>query len=289
MNLNDLNLLPKQAAYESFFACCGSENWALNMVAGRPYTSTEQMIEVATNLWYNVCSEKDWLSAFTQHPKIGDLASLQKKFASTSHLAGAEQSGVLAAETKTLQNLAQANEDYESANGFIFIVCATGKSATEMLGLLRERLSHQTTVELRIAMGEQHKISLIRLQKWLVQADWSGLKISQLTTHVLDTSAGVTGKNITIRLQDQLQDGTWQTFALGQTNHDGRIPDLLPPNRNLPAKTYRLVFDTAQYFQSRQQETFYPEVEIQFTIRDDAHYHVPLLLNPFGYSTYRGS
>lgn len=289
MNLNDLNTLPHQAAYEGFFACCGSEYWAQNMVGNRPYASTDQMVKVATNLWYDVCSEKDWLSAFKQHPKIGDLASLQKKFASTSHLAGAEQSGVLAAETEILQALAQANEDYERANGFIFIVCATGKSAAEMLGLMCERLSHQTTAELRIAMGEQHKITLIRLQKWLFQADWSGLKVSQLTTHVLDTSAGETGKNITIRLQDQLQDGTWQTFALGQTNHDGRIPDLLPPNRILPAKTYRLVFDTAHYFQSRQQETFYPEVEIQFTIRDDAHYHVPLLLNPYGYSTYRGS
>ena len=83
--------------------------------------------------------------------------------------------------------------------------------------------------------------------------------------------------------------GNWQTIAQGVTNKDGRIPDLLPPNRNLAIGNYKMVFETVNYFESIAVKGFYPEVEIQFTVFDDSHYHVPLLINPFGYSTYRGS
>ncbi|HRK74242.1 MAG TPA: 2-oxo-4-hydroxy-4-carboxy-5-ureidoimidazoline decarboxylase, partial [Rhodothermales bacterium] len=230
MNLTDINQLPQADAHNGFFACCGSASWAEGMTTARPFSSIEHLIETATRLWYKECTETDWRASFTQHPKIGDLESLRKKFATTSHLAGIEQSGVLEADTDVLHALAQANKAYEQANGFIFIICATGKRADEMLTLLKTRLTHETTEEVRIAMGEQHKITLIRLQKWLHSADWSVLKVSQLTTHVLDTSVGETGKNIAIRLQERDERGHWHTFAFGETNHDGRITDLLPPN-----------------------------------------------------------
>ncbi|MBL7978790.1 MAG: 2-oxo-4-hydroxy-4-carboxy-5-ureidoimidazoline decarboxylase [Bacteroidetes Order II. Incertae sedis bacterium] len=289
MNLDNLNQLPITDAHNGFFACCGSTSWAEGMTTARPFSSTKHLIETATRLWYKECTETDWRASFAHHPKIGDLASLQKRFAATRHLAGVEQSGVLEADTDILHALTQANNTYEQANGFIFIVCATGKRADEMLMRLNERLTHETTEEVRIAMGEQHKITLIRLQKWLHAADWSVLKVSQLTTHVLDTSLGETGKDIAIRLQERNARGHWHTFAFGITNHDGRVTDLLPPNYLLPPKTYRLVFDTGHYFTTRNLVTFYPEVEIQFNIWDASHYHVPLLLNPFGYATYRGS
>ncbi|MBS1533988.1 MAG: hydroxyisourate hydrolase [Bacteroidetes bacterium] len=112
--------------------------------------------------------------------------------------------------------------------------------------------------------------------------------MSQITTHVLDTSVGVPGKNITIRLK-RFYNGSWQTLAQGITNADGRIPDLLPPDRILKADTYQMVFDTGAYYADLKIQTFYPMVEIIFQTFDDAHYHVPLLVNPFGYSTYRGS
>ena len=83
--------------------------------------------------------------------------------------------------------------------------------------------------------------------------------------------------------------GQWQTMAQGVTNADGRIADLLPAERILPPGNYKLVFETGNYFASNNVKGFYPEVEIQFTIIDGSHYHVPLLINPFGYSTYRGS
>ena len=98
----------------------------------------------------------------------------------------------------------------------------------------------------------------------------------------------VPGKEITIRLK-RFDGGLWQTFAQGVTDNDGRIPDLIPPGKILENGNYKLVFETRSYFEMQKIKGFYPEVEIQFTVFDDNHYHVPLLINPFGYSTYRGS
>ena len=81
----------------------------------------------------------------------------------------------------------------------------------------------------------------------------------------------------------------WESFAQGVTNSDGRVGDLLPAGKDLAPGNYMVVFETGHYFESQKIKGFYPEVEIQFTVFDDAHYHVPLLINPFGYSTYRGS
>lgn len=289
MTLQEFNALLPEDAHVGLLACCRSEKWANAMVEHRPFATESELVAVAESIWYNTCTEADWLDAFGGHPKIGDLASLTQKFADTQHLAGVEQAGVLSAGASVLQGLADGNQAYEAAQGFIFIVCATGKPAHEMLQILQGRLRHTRHEEVRIAMGEQHKISLIRLQKWLTAANWSKLNVSQLTTHVLDTSIGETGKNITIRLQDLQPNGQWETFALGITNQDGRIPDLLPPDRILPAGAYRLVFEVEAYYRREQISTFYPAVEISFYIRDAAHYHVPLLINPYGYSTYRGS
>ena len=113
--------------------------------------------------------------------------------------------------------------------------------------------------------------------------------MSQITTHILDTSLGVPAAGVPVKL-DRLSDAEWQSLAAGITNQDGRIPDLLPTKKILPAGTYRMAFDTAAYLQKQNQPVFYPYVEVVFTIpAGGAHYHIPLLLSPFGYSTYRGS
>ncbi|GAB4091498.1 2-oxo-4-hydroxy-4-carboxy-5-ureidoimidazoline decarboxylase [Flaviaesturariibacter terrae] len=289
MTLNELNNLPAAEAAEHLRSCCGAERWVAETMKGFPFGSEAELVQRATAAWYEVCTEDDWREAFTHHPKIGDLESLKKKFAASSHLASAEQSGVNSADSGTLEALAAGNAAYEAKCGFIFIVCATGKPADEMLRLLQDRLANRPDEELRIAAGEQHKITIIRLRKLLDGADWSFLKVSQLTTHVLDTSIGRPGKDISIRLQQPVADGGWQTIAQGVTNADGRIPDLLPPNRVLPAGNYRMAFDTGAYYAQQKISVFYPAVEIQFTVFDNTHYHVPLLVNPFGYSTYRGS
>ncbi|MEM7101706.1 MAG: hydroxyisourate hydrolase [Bacteroidota bacterium] len=112
--------------------------------------------------------------------------------------------------------------------------------------------------------------------------------MSQITTHVLDTSKGSPGKGIHLRLQSLSESG-WTTIGKGITNDDGRVSDLLPDEEILKPGTYRMWFDTGAYFKAGHIKSFYPEVGIVFEVFDDSHYHVPLLLNPFGYSTYRGS
>ncbi|RYY18367.1 MAG: hydroxyisourate hydrolase [Cytophagaceae bacterium] len=112
--------------------------------------------------------------------------------------------------------------------------------------------------------------------------------MSQLTTHILDTTKGQPAAGVAIALHEQAGDD-WREIARGLTNADGRVPDLLPPTQRLAAGTYKLKFFTREYFEREGTAHFYPFVEICFAVRDDAHYHVPLLLNPFGFSTYRGS
>ena len=288
MTLNDLNKLDKSEAGRLLATCCGSSNWLTHLLKAFPFTTEEDLIHRAEKAWYEQCTETDWLEAFTHHPKIGDVKSLAEKFASTQHLAGNEQSSVNTASQQVIEALANANLAYEQKFGFIFIVCATGKSANEMLRLLTDRLLNTREEELQIAMGEQHKITQLRFKKLMEEANWSFLQVSQLTTHVLDTSIGKPGKDISIRLQKSAGI-SWQTIAQGVTNADGRIPDQVPLSRNLQPGNYKMVFETAAYFKAMDIKGFYPQVDIQFSIFDNSHYHVPLLINPFGYSTYRGS
>jgi 5-hydroxyisourate hydrolase len=113
--------------------------------------------------------------------------------------------------------------------------------------------------------------------------------MSGITTHVLDTSLGRPAEGVPVTLEVEAAGG-WKLVGKGTTNADGRISDLVSKEISLAAGVHRLIFDTAKYFATRQVQGFYPQVTIVFRIEDPAqHYHVPLLLSPFGYSTYRGS
>jgi 5-hydroxyisourate hydrolase len=113
--------------------------------------------------------------------------------------------------------------------------------------------------------------------------------MSAITTHVLDTSRGRPAAAVPVLLETHA-DGGWQTLGRGATDADGRLRSLLPAGTRLASGLYRLTFDTAAYFDSQGAQGFYPEVVVTFKVEDAAqHYHVPLLLSPFGYSTYRGS
>jgi 2-oxo-4-hydroxy-4-carboxy-5-ureidoimidazoline decarboxylase len=144
--------------------CCGSAQWVNNMVGALPAEDLVDLLEIAEEQWY-ACQESDWREAFAHHPKIGDLNSLKEKFASTAHWAEGEQAEVQQASEQTLQQLAAGNQAYEQRFGYIFIVCATGKSADEMLQLLNQRLYNNPEVEIQMAMEEQNKITRIRLEK----------------------------------------------------------------------------------------------------------------------------
>jgi 5-hydroxyisourate hydrolase len=113
--------------------------------------------------------------------------------------------------------------------------------------------------------------------------------VSAITTHVLDISRGRPASGVAVSLERETSDG-WQQIGKGATDADGRARDLMTADAVLSEGVYRLTFETGAYFAARKIETFYREVVIAFTVSDSAqHYHVPLLLSPFGYSTYRGS
>lgn len=112
---------------------------------------------------------------------------------------------------------------------------------------------------------------------------------SPITTHVLDTSTGKPAGSVNVILERQQNDGTWSELSRGATNEDGRIADLLPDDATLAGGVYRLVFLTGDYFKRRNIASLYPRVTIEFFLNDESHYHIPLLLSPYGYTTYRGS
>jgi 2-oxo-4-hydroxy-4-carboxy-5-ureidoimidazoline decarboxylase len=133
------------------------------MLARRPFGSREVALDAARDEWF-VLSPEDWREAFSHHPKIGDAESLKRRFPATRDLSAREQADISAASNQTLAALADANRQYEQQFGYIFIVCATGKRADEMLAMLRDRLSHDAETELQIAADEQAKITELRLR-----------------------------------------------------------------------------------------------------------------------------
>lgn len=164
MTLEQFNTLPLEEVRIELERCCGSTRWIEGMIQQRPFDSPSSMYQHSDRIW-NSLSESDWKEAFTHHPKIGDMENLRAKFASTSTWAEGEQSGVQTATEITLNQLANGNKDYENKFGYIFIVCATGKSAEEMLTILQQRLLNSHSDEIHIAASEQTKITKIRLHK----------------------------------------------------------------------------------------------------------------------------
>jgi 2-oxo-4-hydroxy-4-carboxy-5-ureidoimidazoline decarboxylase len=161
-----LNLFSPDEALQAFLKCCGSGNWAQRMVDERPFANVEELLGKADSIWWSLESS-DWFAAFRGHPKIGERKAAEQVAAQSRAWSDAEQSGIRDAAEGTAQALAEGNREYEQRFGYIFIVCATGKTATEMLGILRERLSNDPDLELRVAAEEQRKITRLRLKKLL--------------------------------------------------------------------------------------------------------------------------
>jgi len=164
IDVEQLNTWSPAEAQAAFLRCCGAVRWAGQMTARRPYRDEHELLDAAAEIWQGLGPD-DWLQAFAAHPRIGDVEGLRAKFAATAAWSKAEQAGMAGATEDVLRALAEGNRAYETKFGYIFIVCATGKSASEMLALLRDRLSHDPQEELRFAAGEQAKITRLRLQK----------------------------------------------------------------------------------------------------------------------------
>jgi 2-oxo-4-hydroxy-4-carboxy-5-ureidoimidazoline decarboxylase len=173
VTVGELDALPDPLAREALARCCGARRWIDAMLVARPFGNRVTLFDAAGRA--DAALERDdWLEAFAHHPRIGDLEALRSRFAGTAAWAGAEQGGAATASEETLAALAEGNREYERRFGYIFIVCATGKTAGGMLAALRERLGHDPTAELAIAAGEQAKITRLRLEKLLGPGPPSG-------------------------------------------------------------------------------------------------------------------
>jgi OHCU decarboxylase len=161
-----LNSLPGVEAEAELLKCCGSTRWARLVAAGRPFRDAAELFETADRVWAEAGAD-DWLEAFRAHPRIGERKAADGVSEQSRRWSEREQSGAGGAAPETLAALAEGNRAYEERFGFIFIVCATGKSADEMLALLEARLSHEPAAELRVAAEEQRRITRLRLQKLL--------------------------------------------------------------------------------------------------------------------------
>jgi len=162
MTLDALNRLEPSLADAELRRCCGSSRWAAAMTAARPFTSLDAMRRRGDEIWASL-GASDWLEAFVAHPTIGEQGLV-------SAWSSAEQSGMQSAGDEAKARLAALNAEYEARFGYIFIVCATGKSPSEMQALLKWRMTNDAERELPIAAGEQRKITGLRLAR-LVDAD----------------------------------------------------------------------------------------------------------------------
>jgi 2-oxo-4-hydroxy-4-carboxy-5-ureidoimidazoline decarboxylase len=189
MTFDELNALDEEAAADAFLRCCGSSRWARLMAAARPFRDADAMSATADAVWLAL-DRADWLEAFAAHPRIGAGGAARAGEAGGAgaprpgeaaeagkaeeageegrigaHWSDDEQRAVVDAGSGTRRRLAEANREYEARFGYIFIVCATGRTAAEMLGLLEGRLRHDAGDELQVAAEEQRRITQLRLRK----------------------------------------------------------------------------------------------------------------------------
>jgi 2-oxo-4-hydroxy-4-carboxy-5-ureidoimidazoline decarboxylase len=163
------NAAEEPSAFADLLACCGAKRWARAMVALRPFANPGELHAEADRVWATM-EEPDWLEAFACHPRIGAGIGERKAAHATPQSttwSAQEQSGASTAAERVLAELARGNAIYEERFGFTYIVCATGKSAEEMLNLLNRRLASVRAAELREAAEQQRQITQIRLQKWM--------------------------------------------------------------------------------------------------------------------------
>jgi OHCU decarboxylase len=166
VTLDGLNALPAAGAEAELLACCGSRRWAREIAARRPFADAAALLAAADEAWWSLAPE-DWHEAFRAHPRIGERKAAPAQGARAAGWSAQEQSSAASAGDDVAAALAEGNRAYEQRFGHIYIVCATGKTADEMLAILRARLANDPATELRAAAAEQARITKLRLEKLL--------------------------------------------------------------------------------------------------------------------------
>jgi len=166
--LSRWNTLPADEAVREIFPCCGSGAWASGMAGSRPVQDVATLLATSDRIWRDL-SPADWLEAFQSHPRIGETGRPSEASARFLDWSTQEQSRARKSRDSLKQAIAQGNREYEQRFHRIFIICATGKSADEILANLRQRLKNDEATELRELAEQQRQIALIRLRKWLAE------------------------------------------------------------------------------------------------------------------------
>lgn len=272
--LERLNTAPDDDLVAPLRACLAVDSWVNGMLAGRPYQDTAAVLDTARSLADGL-TRAEVLDALHGHPRIGQPppSSVAGTAASWSRR---EQSG-LDRDQDTAERLRAATTRYELRFGHIYLVFATGMSAMDILDDIESRMGNQPAVELDVARVHLRDIALLRLRRLLEET-------SAVTTHVLDATSGLPATGVPVTLEVAEEDG-WRKLDHAATNSEGRLRRLGPDH--VETGVYRLRFDTDTYYGGA---SFFPEITVTFRISDPArHHHVPILLSPFSYTTYRGS
>jgi OHCU decarboxylase len=170
VTLDELNALPRERAAEAFRACCGATHWVEEMIERRPFRSSDELFYAADAIWWSL-NPNDWLEAFAHHPRIGERSAASAPDGRASGWSSDEQWAVNTASADIRTQLAAANAAYERRFGHVYIVCASGKSAEDMLELARARLANDPVTEVHVAAEEQRQITRLRLEKLLVEGE----------------------------------------------------------------------------------------------------------------------
>ncbi|MEW1720221.1 2-oxo-4-hydroxy-4-carboxy-5-ureidoimidazoline decarboxylase [Streptomyces sp. NPDC093109] len=292
-----LNAAPDTEALAALREVCASTAWGNALLARRPYATADDLL-AAGDTATGALDGAELDEAMAGHPPIGrprpgDPASAR------------EQRGMADASDALRAEMLDLNLAYQERFGHVFLICATGASAEDMRDALRTRLGHPPEREREIARTELGKINRIRLARLAAPAtDETGQETeaaapASVSTHILDTSLGrpAAGVPVTLAALGGGPGARWTDLGGSLTDGDGRCGELPA----LPAGTVRvrLDFETDPYLTAKNADgvdgsddggaPFFPEVTVTFRVRPGEHYHVPLLLNPFGYSVYRGS
>ncbi|WFE20472.1 2-oxo-4-hydroxy-4-carboxy-5-ureidoimidazoline decarboxylase [Solwaraspora sp. WMMD937] len=289
--LDVFNTLPADDVRELLLSCCAAPGWAAAVAAGRPYAD-RAALTAAGRARIGALPWPEVVGAVAAHPRIGrpptgtgrDAEWSRREQAAATAASGtaASAAGTVASGPGVATELAEVNDAYEQRFGYRFLIFANGRSAAELVAAARQRLHHDPDTEQGVVRTELGDIAALRLGRLVDDM----AAPAPLSSHVLDTTTGTPAAGIAVRLDAADPEGGWRTVATGHTDADGRLRDWVP-GAGWAAGTYRLVFDVADRLGA---DAFYTEIPVVFTVRDAArHHHVPLLLSPYGYTTYRGS
>lgn len=270
-------------------SCLAVPRWIEQIANAAPFPSAQALLECARHA-ADPLERAEIDQALADHPRIGASAQGASRSAAFSR---AEQQAPDADDPGLAAAITAGNAAYEARFGRVFLIRAAGRTRAEILAELHRRLALDDETEVETVGRELREIALLRLRRLIDEGTAppaANSSRSHITTHVLDTARGTPATSLRVTLERGAPDapGGWEQIGSGRTDADGRIAALGPPA--LPADRYRLRFETGAYFAAQQTAAFYPEVTVVIDLSDpDAHYHVPLLLSPFAYSTYRGS